>query len=125
MAYINGKKIFQVVKTAKQHYKHSVKLQGVDGGYSFTIYADIIFTDAQNWQGSTWSNVIPWQDFPWEGIIVGKDTSNNLTFQYMEVFDPYQTCLYYDIEDKTSYYFIDIDNLVFITDTVTPILTNP
>lgn len=126
MGYINGNKVFQVVKTVElPKYKHHVKMQGEYGGINYTIYADMISNDNTNWatEGYTFSDTEFFSGggySAWEGVIAGYDDNNN-KFQYAILGGSVvngQSELYYDIENQRDA-TIDSQLLEFISDTVT------
>lgn len=129
MGYINGNKVFAVIKTPNltgSLYKHSVKMQGTYNNMSITIYADLYTTLNANYatEGFSWDDCMD----EWQGVIAG-DLDNQRTLQYCECLGSgsvsrYQTQLYENMSDVGTSTFITIDMSVmsFISDTVTPVL---
>lgn len=124
MAYINGKRVFQIVTKTPQYYKHSVKMQGTYQSAPFTVYAEIISNDATNWAtaGYSWTDIDDLATNGWSGYIAGRGGQGDVLFQYMNC-DSQQTAnLYTDYENQSvNYDTIDASVLEFIEDTVTPI----
>ena len=125
MAYINGKKIIQAVKTAPQFYKHHVKMQGSYQNVDYTVYADFISKDNTSWVGKTFDQIDQFIQNGYEGIIAGYD-SLTYRFQYALINNgtppSFQCELYYKIYDWNGFKTIDASVLSFITDTVTPLI---
>ena len=102
MGYINGNKVFQVVKTVDiPKYKHHVKMQGEYQGVIYTIYADIVSNDSTNWATEEYgfADIDELNENGWTGVIAGYDNQNN-KFQFAHLGKEsvsYQSELYYNI----------------------------
>lgn len=120
MAYLNGKKLFQVVKvdTPTPVYKHRVKLQVTYSQYGFVVYADVYSNDGSSWVGSTCADEMS----GWDGFIAGKGGQGDYLFQYMKCNNRNEATIYVDYADQSANYeTIDSRELEIITDEVTRI----
>lgn len=120
MAYINGKKVIQVVKTKTlpQLYKHSVYLIGRNQNNKLVeLYADLYTTDSNEYTDLHWDDVMA----AWEGVISGL-IENDSDLAYMKVDANSQAELYVNVSDihTSPYSTLDMSVMQFDGDDVTP-----